>query len=305
MKARDLLAQPGPLLVDGGLSTQLERLGHRLDDPLWTARTLLEDPGAVIAAHRAFVDAGARIVTTASYQASRTGFVAAGRSAREADDALAASVQAARQATVGREVLVAASVGPYGAITHDGAEYRGRYGLSHEQLVTFHAERIEVLLAAQPDLLAVETIPDVDELRAIVEALPGHVPAWISVTTADGAHVRAGQPIDEVAAVIAGHDGIVAVGVNCSEPEMVAPALQRLRARSDLPLVAYPNAGGTWDATTRTWMNPRTAPALAVGEWIAAGASIVGGCCGTDAADIAAMRGAISRTSRSSDPSDR
>ena len=305
MKARDLLAQPGPLLVDGGLSTQLERLGHRLDDPLWTARTLLEDPGAVIAAHRAFVDAGARIVTTASYQASRTGFVAAGRSAREADDALAASVQAARQATVGRDVLVAASVGPYGAITHDGAEYRGRYGLSHEQLVTFHAERIEVLLAAQPDLLAVETIPDVDELRAIVEALPGHVPAWISVTTADGAHVRAGQPIDEVAAVIAGHDGIVAVGVNCSEPEMVAPALRCLRARTDLPLVAYPNAGGTWDATTRTWTDPRTAPALAVGEWIAAGASIVGGCCGTDAADIAAMRGAISRMSRSSDPSDR
>ena len=305
MTARDLLAQPGPLLVDGGLSTQLERLGHRLDDPLWTARTLLDDPRAVIAAHRAFVDAGARVITTASYQVSRAGFVAAGRSAREADDALAASVHAAREATAGRDELVAASIGPYGAITHDGAEYRGRYGLAHEQLVTFHAERIEVLLAAEPDLLAVETIPDVDELRAIVEALPSHVPAWISVTTADGAHVRAGQPIDEVAAVIAGHDAVVAVGVNCSEPEMVAPALRRLRARTDLPLIAYPNAGGTWDATRRAWTSPRTAPALAVGEWIAAGASIVGGCCGTDAADIAAMRDAISRMSRSSDPSDR
>lgn len=302
---RDLLAQPAPVLIDGGLSTQLERLGHRLDDPLWTARTLLDDPRAVIAAHRAFVDAGARVVTTASYQVSRAGFVAAGRSASEADDALLAAVQAARQATAGRDVLVAASLGPYGAITHDGAEYRGRYGLSHDQLVTFHGERIEVLLAAEPDLFAVETIPDVDELRAIIEVLPRHVPAWISVTTADGAHVRAGQPIDEVASVVAGHDGLVAVGVNCSEPLDVAPLLRALRARTTLPLIAYPNAGGRWDATTRTWTSPRTAPALAVGEWIDAGASIVGGCCGTDAGDIAAMHEAISRTSRSSDPSDR
>lgn len=301
MSVRGLLAEPGPVLIDGGLSTQLERLGHRLDDPLWTARTLLDDPQAVIAAHQAFVDAGARIIIAASYQVSRAGFVAAGQSAGEADHALVASVESARQAVVGHDVLVAASIGPYGAITNDGAEYRGRYGLSHDQLVTFHAERLEVLLAAQPDLLAIETIPDVDELRAIAEVVPADVPAWISVTTADGVHVRAGQSLDEVASVVDGLGGLVAVGVNCSEPEAVAPALRRLRSATALPLIAYPNAGGTWDATVHAWRGPRMAPALAVREWIDAGASIVGGCCGTDAADIAAMRDAISPDVRSSD----
>lgn len=292
---RELLARPGPLLIDGGLSTQLERLGHSLDDPLWTARTLLEDPHAVVAAHRAFVDAGARIITTASYQVSRAGFMAAGCPAPEADDALVASVEVARQAAAGQDVLVAASVGPYGAITNDGAEYRGRYGLSHDQLATFHGERLEVLTAAEPDLLAIETIPDVDELAALLEVLPPEVPAWVSVTVGDAAHLRAGQPIDEVASLVEGRAGIVAVGVNCSEPDVVAPLLQRLRRRTTLPLIAYPNAGGSWDATTRAWRSPRLAPSLAVHEWIAAGASLVGGCCGTDASAIAAMRDAISR----------
>lgn len=295
MRVPDLLAQPGPLLLDGGLSTQLERLGHVLDHPLWTARALLDDPRAVIAAHRAFVDAGARVITTASYQISRAGFVAVARSAREADDALTASIDAARQAADGHDVLVAASVGPYGAITHDGAEYRGRYGLSHDELMTFHGERLEVLLAAEPDLFAIETIPDVDELVALMEVLPDETPAWVSVTSADGEHVRAGQSIDEVAAVIARHDNVVAVGVNCSDPDVVAPMLTRLRRHTSLPLIAYPNAGGSWDSATGTWVPPRTMPAIAVHEWTAAGASIVGGCCGTDASDIAAMREAISR----------
>lgn len=291
----DVFAQPGPVLIDGGLSTQLERLGCALTDPLWTARALLDEPAAIVAAHQAFIDAGAQVVTTPSYQVSRLGFIATGRPAADADDALIASIALARDAVADRDVLVAASVGPYGAITNDGAEYRGRYGLSHDALVDFHAERIGILASARPDLLAVETIPDLVEVAALVEVLPDDVPSWVSVTLADAAHLRAGQPITEFASIVAGHPGIVAIGVNCSEPHVVAPALRRLRAATTLPLVAYPNAGGSWDASTKSWTAPRQAPANAVLEWIDAGANIVGGCCGTAASDIAAMRATLSR----------
>lgn len=292
---RDVLASSGPLLIDGGLSTQLERLGHTLTDSLWTARALLDDPQAIVSAHRAFIDAGAQIITTASYQVSRCGFAQVGRAPGDADEALAASVALARDAVGDREVLVAASVGPYGAITNDGAEYRGRYGLARDELTAFHAERIEVLVAARPDLLVVETMPDLDELEAILEVLPRDLPSWISVTVADDAHLRAGQPIEEVAALVDGHPGVVALGVNCSEPDVVAPALRRLRALATLPLIAYPNAGGSWDARTHQWVAPRQAPMHAVHDWVAAGATIVGGCCGTDASDIAAMRAVLTR----------
>lgn len=288
-----LLAAPGTIVIDGGLSTQLERMGHDLRDPLWTARTLLDDPGAVADAHRAFVAAGAQVVITASYQVSRQGFTEAGLDPRRADDALMASVQAARVAVAGSEVLVAASIGPYGAITHDGAEYRGNYGRTQAQLAQFHAERIAVLRAAEPDLLAIETIPDVVEVRALLSVLPSDLPAWVSVTASDGGHLRAGQPIEEAVAACAGHPAVVAVGINCTEPEHVPGLLQRMADVTDLPLIAYPNAGGSWDAAIRRWAEPRQPVEEAVREWIDRGARIVGGCCGTDARAISRMAHAV------------
>ena len=67
-----------PLVIDGGLATQLERLGANLSDELWSARLLADDPAAIIAAHRAFLDIGAQVITTASYQATVAGFVRQG-----------------------------------------------------------------------------------------------------------------------------------------------------------------------------------------------------------------------------------
>ena len=276
----------GPLIIDGGLSTQLQRMGHDIQGDLWTANLLVDDPASISSAHRAFVEAGADVIITASYQVSRQGFVAAGRTSQEAESALRDSVVAAREATAGTSVLVAASVGPYGAVLHDGSEYRGRYGRSHKELMDFHRERLEVLVAAEPDLLAIETIPDVDEAAALADVLCDfrHLPAWMTFSAVDDAHVCAGQPIEEAVAAVA-HE-VSAVGINCTEASLITGLLRRMRSLTDVPLVAYPNAGGTWNAETGQWTGASGGPFQDVDVWRSLGTSFLGGCCGTDAEAI-------------------
>lgn len=288
--AWDRLFPTGSVVLDGGLSTQLESRGHDVNDRLWTGRVLLDDPVAITRAHADFVEAGAQVVISASYQVSRRGFVAEGLTAAAADEALLASLAAAREAASG-DVRVAASVGPYGAILHDGSEYRGRYGLSHPDLVDFHAERLAVLAQGAPDLLAVETIPDADEARALVDVLAGYpdLPAWMTFSAADDARTCAGQPIEEAVAVAVSAPSVVAVGINCTDPRHITPLLHRMRAVTDLSLVVYPNAGGSWNPSTGAWDDALTegfAPAL-VEVWQQSGASAIGGCCGTGADAIA------------------
>lgn len=285
-----------PVVIDGGLSTQLAALGEDVSGVLWTGRVLLDNPGAVQRAHAGFVAAGAGVVISASYQVSRWGFEQAGMTRDDADDALRASTRAARAAVAGvpgSGARVAASVGPYGAVLHDGSEYRGRYGLTHRQLVDFHRERLDVLAATGPDLLAVETIPDVDEAAALVEALADHpdLPAWMSFSAMDGARTCAGQPIEEAVAVASSSPSVMAVGVNCTDPRHVRALVGRMRAAADLPIVVYPNAGGQWDARDGLWHGSSAEgdaafPDPVVRSWIDAGATAVGGCCGTDARSI-------------------
>ena len=289
----------GPVVVDGGLSTQLALLGEDINGALWTGRVLLANPAAVTRAQADFVRAGADVVISASYQVSRWGFEQAGLTGEQADAALQAATVAARaavEAVPGSSTRVAASVGPYGAILHDGSEYRGNYGRTHRQLVDFHRERMDVLVSSGPDLLAVETIPDVVEAQALVDVLADHpgVPAWLTFSALDDAHVCAGQRIEEAAAVAASAPSVVAVGINCTDPRHVTGLVQRIQSACDLPIVVYPNAGGEWDASDGEWHGVVTEgplgafPDQLVCDWIDSGARAVGGCCGTDA-------GAISR----------
>ena len=233
------------LVLDGGLSNALEDRGLDLSSDLWTARLLLDDPHQVAAVHRDYYRAGADVVTTASYQASVPSLVAAGLTAAEAERTITFSVELARRVRdevadyTGRRLLVAASVGPYGAVLADGSEYRGRYGVSRAALRDFHGPRLELLAAAGPDLLAVETIPDAEEAEVLVPLLDElGLPAWFSYSV-DGGSTRAGQPLAEAFGVLAGSTSIVASGVNCSAPhdvlgvvttavEVTGPARRRL-----------------------------------------------------------------------------
>ncbi|MFI5533951.1 homocysteine S-methyltransferase [Kitasatospora sp. NPDC051853] len=276
----------GPLVLDGGLSNQLADAGQDLSDELWSARLLADDPAALTRAHRAYVEAGAEVVITSSYQASFEGFARRGVEPEEAVRLLGESVALARAA--GPE-WVAASVGPYGAVLADGSEYRGRYGLTVGQLVDFHGPRIEVLAAAGPDVLAVETVPDAVEAEAVLRVLDGlGVPAWLSFSI-DGERTRAGQPLAEAFALAAGAPGVVAVGVNCCAPEDADGAVRVAAEAGGKPVVVYPNSGEGWDAGARDWRGGSTFVPERVAQWLADGARLVGGCCRVGPAEIAAL----------------
>jgi homocysteine S-methyltransferase len=275
-------------IIDGGLSTELAAAGHDLSDHLWSARLLRDEPQAIVDAHAAFLRAGATVSTTASYQATFDGFARSGIDRAETERLLARSVSLARQAgaETGVDALVAASVGPYGAMLADGSEYRGNYGLSVADLVRFHRPRMEVLAAAGPDLFALETVPDVREAEALLIALDGlGVPAWLSFTAA-GNSTRAGQPLAEAFSLVRDVDAIVAVGVNCCDPADVGPALAIARPMSGKPLIAYPNSGEEWDATAREWTGEAGAWLAEAPSW---GADWLGGCCRVTPADIAEL----------------
>jgi homocysteine S-methyltransferase len=285
-----------PVVLDGGLATLLERRGHDLSSALWSARLLRDDPGAVEAAHREFFDAGAEVAITASYQASFEGFEAIGldrdATIRLLRESVARAV-AARDA-VAPDGWVAASIGPYGAVLADGSEYRGDYDLDVAGLRQFHRPRLEVLAGAGADLLAIETLPCLAEVEAVLTELDGtgHT-AWLSVSCAAGL-TRAGEPLAEAFAMADDVAEVVAVGVNCTAPHDV---LDAVRAAAPVrPVLAYPNSGQGWDAERRQWVGDSAFDAADVTAWVEAGARLVGGCCRVGPEDISALVSALRGT---------
>lgn len=297
-----------PMLLDGGLATELERRGHDLNDPLWSARVLLEAPEAIRDLHRDYLESGARVIITASYQASFEGFAHRGLEEAAAKAAFRRCVELAKEARAcylpnlpargTPEPLVAASIGPLGAIRHDGSEYRGDYGVTKKELVDFHARRIDALLEAEPDLFACETIPTLIEAEAICAVLgdrPG-TRAWLSFTCRDETRTSAGEPLEEAAALAESEGTILAVGVNCVPPRLAPPIIDRLQRATTKPIVVYPNSGESWDENLG-WHGDND-PASFAGQataWARAGAALIGGCCRTGPEHIRAIRRAFAR----------
>ena len=305
-----VLERHGVVVLDGGLGTELEVRGADLRDPLWSAKVLLEDPGLLREVHSAYFDAGADVAISASFQASFEGFGARGFDHATAESLMRRSVEIAQEARAdwwhGREPdgrpfpLIAASVGPYGAILGNGAEFTGDYDEDEDGLVDFHLPRLEALVAAEPDLLAVETIPSIVEARALVRALShvAHSPAWVSFSCRNAAELCDGTPFEDAVRTIASAPSVVAVGVNCTSPLHLSGLIRIAAGATDLPIVAYPNRGAFWDAVRKVWVDPPRQdprPALRPTEWRDAGARLIGGCCGTGPSDIAAMATSLGR----------
>lgn len=301
----------GVLTLDGGLATELEAAGHDLGSPLWSARLLVDDPEAVVAAHTAFFAAGAEVATTASYQASFDGLAAAGVDRVDAERLLKLSVGLAQRARDAAEAdgggaprFVAASIGPYGAALADGSEYRGGYGLSVAALRAWHRPRLEVLAGTDADLLACETVPCLAEAEALVaEVQRLGRPAWLSLSCR-GDRTRAGEPAAEAFALARRVDEVVAVGVNCTDPRD-ADALVALAAEaSGKPVVVYPNSGEDWDARRRRWAGAGSFTPASVRGWVRHGARLVGGCCRVTPRDIAAVRAVLDGPGVTASPRD-
>lgn len=276
----------GTVVLDGGMSNQLESAGYDLSDELWSARLLAEVPEAITEAHLAYFEAGADVAITAGYQATFEGFAKRGIGRERAAELISLGVELAHEAVrraraegIARPLWVAASVGPYGAMLADGSEYRGRYGLSEAELERFHRPRLEVLAGARPDVLALETVPDTDEAEALLRGVRGlGVPAWLSYSVA-GDRTRAGQPLEEAFALAADVDEVIAVGVNCCAPEDVEGAVETAVRVTGKPVVVYPNSGEAWNAEARAWDGRSTFTAEEVRGWRASGARLIGGCC--------------------------
>jgi len=286
----------GLVVLDGGLATEIEAHGHDLRDDLWSARLLRDDPAAIVAAHRAYFDAGAEVAITASYHASYAGFARAGFSDEETTGLLARSVELAREAQpTGRQTFVAASVGLFGVVWANGSEYTGDYAdATDEMIATEQRARIVALAAASPDLLAIETIPSGREAAILGELLTEvDVEAWVTFCCRDGDHLSDGTPLDEAIRAVTRIGRPVAVGVNCTPPQHIASLLDRARSATDLPLVVYPNWGRVWDGDAYEWHGAGI-EGFATGlldDWRSRGAVAIGGCCGigpTAIADIAA-----------------
>ena len=281
------------MLLDGGLSTALEQLGNNLNTSLWSGELLRTAPDQIEAAHKAFVDAGAQIIISSSYQISMDGCALRGWNESEVRDALLLSTELARNATRGSDVKVAASVGPYGASLADGSEYRGNYGRTKSQLKDFHRMRLQVLVESNPDLLAIETIPELTEAEAILELLEEQdmkIPYWMSFSCKDGEHISSGELFRDAVNLVSGKLGAIGVGINCTAPEFVTPLLSS--AKSRIPFVVYPNSGRTWNAEIKEWEGAPTSgfSEMQIFEWKERGAKLIGGCCSVGPEEIAQMR---------------
>jgi homocysteine S-methyltransferase len=292
------------IILDGALATELESHGCDLNDPLWSARVLLEKPEAIEKVHGDYFRAGADCAITASYQASVDGFLKRGIEKPEALELIKKTVTIAKQARddFWREEkgnsdrpkpIVAGSVGPYGAYLADGSEYVGDYGVSDQLLADFHFPRIKALVEAGADVLAFETIPSLQEAKVLASLLKEFPDtwAWLSFSLKDGDRISDGTGIEECALVFNDHEQIAAIGVNCTPIPAAKLAMSVLNRHTDKPIIVYPNSGETYDAETKTWNGEEACCAFDEDSVVLyeAGARIIGGCCRTHPGDIEAL----------------
>lgn len=294
------------MVIDGSMSTPLERMGADLNDTLWTAKVLREQPELIKKVHRDYLEAGADCGITASYQATIPGLMAKGMTEKEAENLIADSVKVFLETrdewwkeegeAEGREYpLCLASVGPYGAYLADGSEYHGNYGISDEELKEFHRRRMEILKDAGADMFLIETIPSKREALVCADlAEELGLDYWVSFSCMSGTKINEGDLIrDCVKNLIPEHPGLKMVGVNCTDPKFILSLIGEIKAGlqeagSNLPVAVYPNSGEKYDPNTKTWT--KAGEGMAFGayafEYMKAGASAVGGCCTTVASHI-------------------
>jgi homocysteine S-methyltransferase len=297
------LSSDVPVILDGGLATEFERRGHDISTHLWSAALLQSDPQTIVDVSREFLESGAQCVTSASYQASREGFMSLGLSIEEADALIVKSVGLASTARQQHmlaypdtepQPFVAASIGPWGAAQADGSEYTGHYNTDEAALIAFHEPRLRLLDQSGADVLACETIPNQREARVLCDLLQTvRTPAWISFCCRDERHISDGTPLLEVARLFRDHPRVLAIGINCTEPQFVTQLIGEIRAAAPhKAVIVYPNSGEVYDAQTHGWSGSTSLTECAVdaGRWRDAGATLIGGCCRTGPEHIAAIR---------------
>jgi homocysteine S-methyltransferase len=287
------------IVLDGGLATELEKKGFKLNDRLWSARLLAESPEAIRDIHLSYLYAGADCVITSSYQATLSGFMNEGFSRKKSKELIASSYTIAKEAIdifsrTNRdnqsrpEPFIAASAGCYGAYLANGSEYRGDYSLSKKEYMDFHRERLDILLEAGAGLVAFETFPSFDEAAAVSDLMDEYaeVNYWIVFTIKDHIHTSHGDILADCIRMLSGKKNLSGTGINCSQPEFVSPAIGLLD--KTINFVVYPNSGEHFYTDCSCWRDDHEASDYSqlAAEWYERGAKVIGGCCRTGPDDI-------------------
>lgn len=276
-----------PLLLDAAMGTELTHRGVDTSPPLWSARALDDAPEILRAVHLENLEAGADVLTANTF---RTHERSAG-SPEESDRLTRAAVGMAREAAsrVRRPVFVAGSLAPLEDC------YRPELVPDFAALAREHGEQARRLAAAGVDLILIETMNAEREcLAAAGAALATGLPVVASMVTGGNGRLLSGGRIVDVAAVLLSSERHpVALGINCVPARLIGDDLDVLAgAARGVPLAAYANTGRPLDFVGRAYTDP-IAPGDYAGlaaRWIASGARLVGGCCGTTAAHTLTLR---------------
>ncbi|WP_085246587.1 homocysteine S-methyltransferase [Gilliamella mensalis] len=303
-----LLKQKKYIIIDGALASELQRRGCDLNDSLWSAKVLIEKPELIRQVHYDYFKAGADCAITASYQATPLGFEKKAITFDKSIKLIKASVELAQQAKQqylnetkqNKTLLIAGSVGPYGAYLANGSEYTGDYQLTETEFITFHHHRIEALIEANVDILACETLPSFNEIKALIKLIQQFptTKAWFSLTLKDAQHLSDGTPLSQVIDYLNNQEQIVSIGINCIALENVTPALEVLNQLTSKPLIVYPNSGEQYDPTTKQWYKNHQHNCTFSNQlptWIKLGARLIGGCCQTTPNDIEEIVGVVNQ----------
>lgn len=271
-----------PLILDGAIGTLLQSRGHALPEPLWSASVVESDPEVVTGIHREYIEAGAELITTATFRTTRRVYERAG-SDLDAKTVNTRAVACAREAVGHRkDVFVAGSVAPLEDC------YRPDLVPGDGPLETEHREQITWLIEAGVDALLFETMNTIREAKICASiAHDLAFPFFTSFVCDRPGKLLSGESILEAASAIIPFQPLALV-INCTHPGIISETLEMLHQNTEYPLGAYanvgrsiPEQGGTIDETLSPAGYLRY-----VKHWMGAGLRMVGGCCGTTPAHI-------------------
>lgn len=279
------------LFLDGGMGTQLQGKGLQPGEmpEAWN----VSRPKDILAVHEAYFKAGADIAYANTFGANPAKY----HGSAPIEDVIAAGVSIAREAatTVGGKRGVALDIGPTGRLLKPFGDFE--FDAAYDAF----AEQVRIGEKAGADLAVIETMGDTYELKAAVLAARENssIPIFATVALGEDGKLLTGADVECVAAILEGLR-VDAIGLNCGfGPDRMLPFVKRLAACTSLPLIVKPNAGlpQIVDGRTVFTVGPEEF-AKDIRALAEAGASIVGGCCGTTPAHIAAVREALSEFRR-------
>ncbi len=292
----------GCALLDGGLATELEKMGHDLNHALWSAKVLIDAPNSIEKIHLSYLEAGSNCITTATYQLSFAGAARQGYSRKQTQQFFSRAMRLARRAIDRYEALyhpvhaplAAAGLGPYASYLANGSEYTGKYEVSLGDIADFHRARLNASLETWPDLIAFETIPNIQEAEVIRGLIDdATIPFWISFCCKDEQLLSDGNPLYFAANLFSDAENVAGIGINCTPPQLISPLIDIIQESAPgVPAMAYPNSGEKYQPETRTWSKSSQGESFTelAKKWYRQGLKIVGGCCRTGPADIRSLR---------------